>query len=616
MSGGAVALALALLGTVSAATASADTTPQTSESGSAETATTANETPAQDAYTVTPAVSPVVQSGPRNLIKRVQDTYVSSTDARDHSAGSVLHIGTPDNGTTRYRSYVQFEVARLKGAAIKSATLRLYNSYTGSCDGWWMYADPVAAAWNEKTVTWATRPAVTPGYQASANFGLGSSGCPDVARPYDPQSSNGIHRLDVTAMVRAWTRATTPLPNYGIQLSAGELDSKAYKDFCSMNPDTSVYACDAAYNAPTLEVEFDEGSPVVSAGNSKAVPNGGYPADVPAIELFGSGKVSDGPYERWVPDAYHSVPDPDKKLFPTARGWGGGTDHRLRPAGAYGGGDPAKQVMVVADGNSGFVGVIPYPSLSGYKWAYNVGNADVTNVHGAELLPDGNIAIASTGSDTVQVYARATGDPTSPTPGPAKTLSTKSLEEAHEVLYDPSTQSLWAVGGRALVRYGYDTATGTLQDGESFPLPQQISQGKPAEAWGHDLEPVYGNPDRLWVGANAGIVQFSKSGLTECYKGSSRWPLEAQVSDKKRWCTDYAAEAALNVQPMVKSIGNDPVSGERLTTCADGCEGSNTVPSYTTSWLRFVTTGGDTRKARWWDQSQHYRARWMVPSYQ
>ncbi|PKV89983.1 hypothetical protein BX283_7637 [Streptomyces sp. TLI_146] len=604
MSGGAVALALALLGTVSAATASA------------ETATTATETPTQDAYTLTPAVSPVVQSGPRNLIKRVQDTYVSSTDARDHSAGSVLHIGTPDNGTTRYRSYVQFEVARLKGAAIKSATLRLYNSYTGSCDGWWMYADPIAAAWNEKTVTWATRPAVTPGYQASANFGLGSSGCPDVARPYDPESSNGIHRLDVTAMVRAWTSTTAPLPNYGIQLSAGELDSKAYKDFCSMNPSTSVYACDAAYNAPTLEVEFDEGSPVVSAGNSKAVPNGGYPADVPAIELFGSGKVSDGPYQRWVPDAYHSVPDPDKKLFPTARGWGGGTDHRLRPAGAYGEGDPAKQVMVVADGNSGFVGVIPYPSLSGYKWAYNVGDADVTNVHGAELLPDGNIAIASSGSDTVQVYARATGDPTSPTPGPAKALSTKPLEEAHEVLYDPSTQSLWAVGGRALVRYGYDTATGTLQDGESFPLPQQISQGKPAEAWGHDLEPVYGNPDRLWVGANAGIVQFSKSGLTECYKGSSRWPLETQVSDKKRWCTDYAAEAALNVQPLVKSIGNDPVSGERLTTCADGCEGSNTNPSYTTSWLRFVTTGGDTRKARWWDQSQHYRARWMVPSYQ
>lgn len=609
MSGGAVVLAAALLGVVPAGATPLGTTVGTPLGDGAV---------AQDGYTVTPAVSPVVQSGPRNIITRVKDTYVSSTDARDHSTGSVLHIGSPDNGTTRYRSFVQFDVARLKGAAIKSAKLRLYNSYTGSCDGWWMYADPVATAWNEKTVTWATMPGAVPGYQASANFGLGSPGCPDETRPFDPASANGIQRLDVTAMVRAWTSATDPLPNHGIKLSAGELDSKAYKDFCSMNPSTSVYACDAAYNTPTLEIEFDEGSPVVSAGNSKAVANGGYPADVPTVEFFGSGKVSGGPYQRWLPDAYHSVADPAGKLFPT-RPWGGGTDHRLRPAGAYGK-NPDDKVMVVADGNSGFVGVIPYPSLSGYKWAYNVGDAAVSNVHGAELLPDGNVAVASSKTGTVAVYARSTGDPTSPTPGPAKPLSSKPLEAAHEVLYDPSTRSLWAVGGHALVRYPYDPATGTLGEGEPpYALPQQTSQGQLYAAWGHDLEPVYGDPDRLWVAANAGIVQFSKSGRAHCYAGSQRWPLPEQVSGgdmQNHWCTDYAAEKELNVQPLVKSIGNDPLSGERLTTCADGCEGSNTTPSYTTSWLRFVTTDGTTRMTRWWDQSQHYRARWMVPSYQ
>ncbi|MFD9793617.1 DUF6528 family protein [Streptomyces sp. NPDC059070] len=607
MSGGAVVLAATLLGVLPAVA----TPPGT---GAGATLDEGSATPAD--HTVTPAVSPLVQSGPRNIIKRVQDTYVSNTDARDHSTGSVLHIGSPDNGTTRYRSLVQFDVARLKGATIKSAALRLHNSSTGSCAGWWMYAEPVAAAWNEKTVTWANRTAVVPGYQASANFGVGNTGCPDETRPFDPASSNGIKRIDVTATVRAWTKTTDALPNHGFQLSAGELDSKAYKRFCSMNPSASVYACDTAYNTPTLEVEFDATSPVVSAGNSKPVANGGYPADVPAIEFFRSGKVGDGPYQRWVPDAYHSVADPAGKLFPT-RGWGGGTDHRLRPAGDYGqaAGDA---VMVVADGNSGFVGVIPYPSLSGYKWAYNVGDADVSNVHGAELLPGGNVAVALSRTGTVAVYARSTGDPTSPAPGPAKPLSSKPLEAAHEVLYDPSSKSLWAVGGHALVRYPYDLATGTLGDAESFALPRQISQGKPAPAWGHDLEPVYGDPDRLWVAANAGIVQFSKSGRPGCYKGSERWPLADQMSGDmtSRWCTDYQAEKELNVQPLVKSVGNDPVSGQRLTTCADGCEGSNTTPSYTTSWLRFVTTGGDTKVTRWWDQSQHYRARWMVPGYQ
>jgi hypothetical protein len=218
------------------------------------------------------AVSPVVQSGPTSIVRRVQDTYVTNANTSDHSAGAFLHIGTTDTGATRYRSFLQFDVSRLAGATIESATLRLYNSYTGSCAGWWMYADPVAAAWNQSTITWSNQPGVNSaaGVSVAANFGIGnaSAGCPDHPQFVDPQTADGIHRLDVTEMVKDWIAGT--LPNYGLRLYAGESDSEAYKDFCSMNPGapSTTDPCTIAYNAPTLEITYNTGHPVVAGTNT------------------------------------------------------------------------------------------------------------------------------------------------------------------------------------------------------------------------------------------------------------------------------------------------------------------------------------------------------------
>ncbi|MFF9625083.1 DUF6528 family protein [Streptomyces griseosporeus] len=576
------------------------------------------------AYTTPQGLSPIVQTGPRNIIKRVQDTYVSSTDARDHSAGAVLHIGTPDNGTTKYRSYLQFDVSKLHGASIKSAKLRLYDSYTGSCDGWWMYVDPVASSWDQSTLTWANKPGVTAGYQASANFGIGHPNCPDVPNRTDPDQSNGLRRIDVTSMVNAWAQGT--LPNYGMQLSAGELDSKAYKDFCSMNPDSADYACNLAYFTPTLEVEFNPGATAVMAGDNYAVDYNGYPATSPTLEFYDTTNAAvwpvSGPYQRWLPDAYHSILDSSlvsgTSTVPGGT-FGGGTEFKLRPLGAYSSsGALSSRLMVVGDGNSGFVGVIPFPALSGYRWAINVGHS--VNMHGVELLPNGSVAVAEVGTASVRLYTAAQGAPGNSPSAWQTPYDTEPLAGAHQVLWDDTMNSLWAIGDTELVRYTL-TADGKLQKSDTYALPKNGT----SPAYGHDIAPVYGDPDRLWVSANAGAVQFSKSGQSACYT-SSRWPTTAELGpDASHWCTDYPNESEVNRYSMVKSVGNDPATGRVVTICIqrdpnklDNCHakvGTEDWRGWTTPVIDFVDANG-RRSYAWNDGSAaYYRARWLVPSY-
>jgi hypothetical protein len=580
------------------------------------------QSPSAASYDTPQGLSPLVQSGPRNIITRVQDTYVSNTDPRDHSAGALLHIGTPDNGTTKYRSFLQFDVSKLHGASIKSAKLRLYDAFTGSCAGWWMYADPVSSAWDQSTITWANKPGVTGGYQASANFGIGHPDCPDVPDKTDPDQSNGLQRIDVTAMVNAWAQGT--LPNFGMQLSAGEADSKAYKDFCSMNPGASEYACSIAYYTPTLEVEFNAGSTAIMSGDNYALPYpNGYPSASPALEFFDSTKPSvwpaSGPYQRWIPDAYHSVFDPGLLAGGT---FSGGTEFKLRPMGAYASsGALSRQLLVVGDGSSGFVGVVPYPALSGYRWAINVGHA--VNMHGVELLPDGSVAVAEVGDSAVKIYTAAQGSPGNSPTAWATPADTQTLSGAHQVLWDDTTGTLWAIGDTTLVQYTW--SGGKLQVKATFELPKNGASA----AYGHDISPVYGNPDRLWVSANAGVVQFSKSGQTPCYD-ISRWPTVTDLgTDAAHWCTDYPNEAQINKYSLVKATGNDPATGRVLTTCVqrdpnatDNCHAQLPGDLKTQPWLGWTTPDLDLvdasgRTSYSWDAAHacHYRARWLVPDY-
>ncbi|MER5208269.1 DNRLRE domain-containing protein [Streptomyces sp. NPDC002825] len=610
----------------------------------------AGETPAPStaATLSTAAVSPFAQSGPRNLIKRLQDTYISSTDAADHSQGHLLHVGTPDNGATKYRSFLRFDVSRLTGANISKAYLRVYNSFVPAPDctaNPWMGVYRVAEPWDEHTINWSNQPAVAEG--VGSWFGDGHpDACPDLPDTYQPDDSRGLQRIDITDMVTAWTKPGTTTPNHGIRLSTTEgaanpqTGATGYKDFCSMNPTTPANdaACTRAYFAPTLEVEFNSGSTPLIAGNAYGPPYaGGYPVATEALEFLDSANPSvwpdSKPYQRWLPDAYHSVEDTTLN----GAAWKGGTSHKLRPGGVYG----SKPVLVTGDGSSGFVGVIPYPALAGYHWAINVGAPG--DLHGVELLPDGSVVAAfasrpikGVSGGGLRLYSRSAG-----TPGAWRNTPVSELPfaGAHEVVYDRTTGYLWALGHHALLKIS--VSGGNLQVEDTFYLPRQTADGGPkgAAAYGHDLTPVYGNPDRLWVAGNGGVTQFSKSGSAVCYAGttSTKWPVREHVEtlrDEKgevdtskdglrHWCTDYPHESEINVRIGVKSIGDDPVTGKVATTCADDCPLANThyengtlKRDYHTSWIEIVQPDGTRDQFRWSENSKHYKATWAVPAYQ
>ncbi|MFE5595989.1 hypothetical protein [Streptomyces sp. NPDC056549] len=147
------------------------------------------------------------------------------------------------------------------------------------------------------------------------------------------------------------------------------------------------------------------------------------------------------PYQRWLPDAYHSVED----AALNGAAWKGGTSHKLRPGGVYG-----RQVLVTGDGASGFIGVIPSPALSGYHWAVNVkGPGEPGDLHGVDLLPDGGVVAAVAGASgapgRIELYTREQGTPGNWSGAPAQSLP---LDNAHEVLYEPAPGGGYVWGAR------------------------------------------------------------------------------------------------------------------------------------------------------------------------
>lgn len=193
-------------------------------------------------------------------------------------------------------------------------------------------------------------------------------------------------------------------------------------------------------------------------------------------------------------------------------GWGLPSDVKLRTSAALGGG----QWIVAAD-SRGLAVLAPYPAGRPIRWSCRVGG----NPHAVELLPDGNVAVAASDGGWVRVYAASQG-------ADCADYAEFTLPGAHGVLWDPDRGLLWAVGDRKLVAFRV----------EGTSAQPELLQARTAElptSWGHDLAPVYGNLDRLWVTTNTGVYQYSK---------------EADV-----WLTAYPGSEAVN-GPFVKSVGN------------------------------------------------------------
>ena len=182
------------------------------------------------------------------------------------------------------------------------------------------------------------------------------------------------------------------------------------------------------------------------------------------------------------------------------------SDARLRQIGTT-------QYLGVTD-SKGFCAEIPYPALTGKLWAIDLGAG--VNPHAIELLPNGNVAIASADSNWVRIYTASQG-----TYSWNYNVVPYKLNQAHAALWDPGINRLWTTGempgvGKhiltALIIGGTAAAPTLTEDSSRRVLLPGF--------WGHDVQPYYGDTNKLLVSMNVdsagtgGVYVFDKTTKT------------------------------------------------------------------------------------------------------
>lgn len=127
------------------------------------------------------------------------------------------------------------------------------------------------------------------------------------------------------------------------------------------------------------------------------------------------------------------------------------------------------------------------------------------NTHSVEILPDGNLASASS-VGFLKVFC--TDPAVGKWPGSAK-FSTLTLEGAHGVVWDKKLQRLWAVGNTELVccKYNGNRADPALEIEANFKLP--------GDGAGHDLFPVPGTRKLFVTGQKVWTFDTEKGAFSD-----------------------------------------------------------------------------------------------------
>ena len=166
-----------------------------------------------------------------------------------------------------------------------------------------------------------------------------------------------------------------------------------------------------------------------------------------------------------------------------------------------------KKYVVAVCSSRGFMGIVDFATG---KKIWQVSITDSSNPHAAEYLPNGNIAVAGSIGGWIRVYTASQGSTSSK-------YTEVALQGAHGVLWDPDRKVLWGLGNQYITAY---TVGGTA----AAPTLTEVSKYRAAlpNGNGHDLSPVYGNKDRMWISADS-IYQYdipSKQFIMSCDYGT------------------------------------------------------------------------------------------------
>lgn len=168
------------------------------------------------------------------------DTWIYTADkSAVHPYDSTLYVGTPNAGSTKYRSFVRFNgnSEPWEGQSVLGATftLRNFNSSGTNCNGAAVEVRRVAGGWEPGSLNWNNQPSTSTTYAASKTERKGgSTGC-----------SPGDVSWDVTGMVQDMANWA---PNYGFRVSGvDELKTGTYREYRAAGTDVP----------PRLSVNFN-----------------------------------------------------------------------------------------------------------------------------------------------------------------------------------------------------------------------------------------------------------------------------------------------------------------------------------------------------------------------
>ncbi|MGW6273033.1 DUF6528 family protein [Streptomyces sp. NPDC055060] len=234
------------------------------------------------------------------------------------------------------------------------------------------------------------------------------------------------------------------------------------------------------------------------------------------------------------------------------------------------------RTYVLTTASFGFVAVVHHPSGKRY-WGTAIGPGDdLFNPHSAEILPDGNVAVACSTGAQVRLYAASQGPR-------ASRYAEAELKGAHGLHWDGAREVLWAIGDDELVTYevGGTRARPTLTRRSSLGLPVGTPGKTPG---GHDLFPVAARPGRLWVTTNASVFQYD---------------IRAESFER-----DFAGHEEIS-RKSVKAVGDDPRTGQVVSTVPEaGLE--------ETWWTTRVSVHRPAGEYELVDGGI-YKARWFLP---
>ncbi|WP_051367644.1 DUF6528 family protein [Hamadaea tsunoensis] len=222
--------------------------------------------------------------------------------------------------------------------------------------------------------------------------------------------------------------------------------------------------------------------------------------------------------------------------------------------------------------------VVDYPGGSRI-WAQVIPG----NLHSAELLPDGNVAIAASTAGWVRVYASSQGPN-------ATAYAQFDLASAHATVWDPAIMRLWVIGQDPVtqqhiltaLRIGGTPARPTLAEDPTWRaiLPT---------AWGHDVYPYAYDSGKLWVTTNSGEYLFDKAAKS-------------------------FTVPAMGGRTAVKSIGNQP-SGQVVETKADAAKSPAGACAATNDWCTDTVDFFGPAATRRRTGAHFYKARVWSPYY-